>query len=48
MSFDVDKDILLVADVSVGIFELNIKTGKKKQLISASDVIGSSVSSSFV
>lgn len=43
MAFDVNPEILIVVDTSSGIYELNIKTGKTRQLVSEKAVFGSSV-----
>ena len=43
MSFDVNLDNLIVMDTSSGIFELNMKTGEKNQLVSEKAEIGTSV-----
>lgn len=43
LAFDTIGDNLIVMDTSSGIFELNLKDGKKKQLVKSTDVIGSSV-----
>ena len=43
MAFDTQSDNLIVLDSSQGVFELNLKTGQKTQLVSDKDVIGSQV-----
>ena len=48
LAFDTKTENLIVMDTSTGIFELNLKTGQKKQLVSDKDVIGSQVSRSRI
>jgi hypothetical protein len=44
MAFDVlDEDMLIVVHSYLGIFEVNIKTGQKKMLISNEEVFGENV-----
>jgi hypothetical protein len=43
MSFDVNPDNLIVMDSTNGIFELNIKSGEKRHLVSEKAEITSSV-----
>ena len=43
MALDTQSDNLIVLDSSQGVFELNLKTGQKTQLVSDKDVIGSQV-----
>jgi len=45
ISFDtLNADILIVLDSDEGIFELNLKNGEKKLLISSNTIIGAKVS----
>lgn len=44
MNFDTIGDNLIVADAYYGIFEVNLKTGAKKQLIGADEIIDGIVS----
>ena len=43
LAFDTISDNLIVVDTASGIFELNLKTGEKKQFVSEKTVIGISV-----
>jgi hypothetical protein len=44
MNFDTQGDNLIVADSNDGIFEVNLKSGQKKRLISPDYFIGTLVS----
>lgn len=44
MAFDTQGDNLIVADAYYGIWEVNLKTNEKKQLVSPDQVIGVNVS----
>jgi hypothetical protein len=47
MAFDVNPDNLIVMDTSNGIYELNMKTGEKRHLVSEKAEIGSNVRTFF-
>lgn len=40
MAFDADEENLIVMHSLLGVFEVNRKTGEKKQLVTEKDVIG--------
>lgn len=47
LAFDTIGDNLIVMDTTAGVFELSLKNGQKKQLVSETDVIGVDVRKNF-